>query len=97
MIFQPLTDKVALISGCGSASGIGFAIAKSLKNAGAQLFITSTTDRIYDRAAKLLATGFVADLTQLDHCQQLISQISALDILINNAGMTSVGNPLIKG
>jgi 3-oxoacyl-[acyl-carrier protein] reductase len=89
-----LTTRTALISGCGAKGGIGYATAKALKNAGAQVFITSTTDRIYDRAQELGVNGFVADLTQLDQCQKLICEISSLDILINNAGMTSLNNPV---
>ena len=73
-----LTNQSALISGCGSAGGIGYAIAKALKNAGATVFITSTTDRIYDRAKELGVTGFVADLTQEEACQKIISQITSL-------------------
>ena len=91
---QNLIGKTALISGCGAAGGIGYAIAKALKNAGANIFITSTTDRIYDRAKELSATGFVADLTQEQACQEIISQITSLDILINNAGMSSLITPL---
>ena len=96
-ISNPLSGKTALISGCGAAGGIGYAIAKALKNAGAQVFITSTTDRIYDRAKELSATGFVADLTQEEACQKIISHLSSLDILINNAGMSSLITPLSKG
>jgi len=93
---QNLIGKTALISGCGAAGGIGYAIAKAFKQAGAQVFITSTTDRIYDRAKELSFTGFVADLTQEAACQKIISQIPSLDILINNAGMSSLINPLSK-
>lgn len=93
---QNLVGKTALISGCGAAGGIGYAIAKALNQAGATVFITSTTDRIYDRAKELSVTGFVADLTQEERCQRIISQLSSLDILINNAGMSSVNKPLSK-
>jgi len=89
-----LTGKTALISGCGAAGGIGYAIAKAVKDAGATVFITSTTDRIYDRAKELAVTGFVADLTQEEACQKIISHLPSLDILINNAGMSSLNNPL---
>jgi 3-oxoacyl-[acyl-carrier protein] reductase len=91
-----LTSKTALISGCGAEGGIGFAIAKSLKAAGAKVFITSTTDRIYDRAKEAGVTGYVADLTDFTQCEKIISNISSLDILINNAGMTSINNHLSK-
>jgi 3-oxoacyl-[acyl-carrier protein] reductase len=40
------------------------------------------------------ATGFIADLTDLEECQSLINQIGELDVLVNNAGMTSINNPL---
>ena len=93
-ISNQLSNKTALISGCGAKGGIGFAIAKALKDAGATVFITSTTDRIYDRAKELSVTGFIADLRYEDQCQRLISQISSLDILINNAGMSTLKNPL---
>ena len=84
----------ALISGAGAPGGIGFAIAKSLAAADATLFITSTTDRIHQRATELGATGFIADLTDFEQCQSLINQIGELDVLVNNAGMTSINNPL---
>ncbi len=36
-------DRVALVTGAGSADGIGFATARLLKQAGAKVAITSTT------------------------------------------------------
>lgn len=84
----------ALVSGAGAPGGIGFAIAKSLAATGATLFITSTTDRIHQRATELGATGFIADLTDLEQCQSIANQIGELDVLVNNAGMTSINNPL---
>ena len=41
-----VTNRVALVTGAGSPNGIGFATAKLLKDAGARVAITSTTDRI---------------------------------------------------
>src|SRR5438105_13537322 len=63
-----LADKVALVTGAGSPTGIGFATARILGREGAAVAISSTTDRIHDRAAELhadgiAAGGFVADLT----------------------------------
>lgn len=89
-----LTGKRALVSGAGASGGIGFAIAKSLKYLGAEVFITSTTERIYDRASDLGVTGFIADLTKESECLELIARVGALDILVNNAGMTSQNDPL---
>jgi 3-oxoacyl-[acyl-carrier protein] reductase len=89
-----LTGKCALVSGAGAPGGIGFAIAKSLKDLGAEVIITSTTERIYDRASDLGVTGFIADLTKESECLELIARVGALDILVNNAGMTSQNDPL---
>ncbi|MFM8966292.1 MAG: SDR family NAD(P)-dependent oxidoreductase [Actinomycetota bacterium] len=90
----PLAGKRALISGAGAQGGIGVAIAKVLKDLGAEVFITSTTERIHERAKELGVTGLVADLTRESDSLRLISSIERLDILVNNAGMTSVDNPL---
>lgn len=89
-----LEGKVALVSGAGSRGGIGFAIAKVLCEFGAEVWITSTTERIYERAEEIGANGFVADLTDIEQCQSLVGLFSSLDILVNNAGMTSIGSPL---
>jgi 3-oxoacyl-[acyl-carrier protein] reductase len=88
-----LKGKSALVTGAGDASGIGFAAAKALKELGAEVFITSTSDRIYSRAEELGVKGFIADLTKELDVQALESKISNLDILVNNAGMTSVTSP----
>ena len=89
-----LLGKRALVSGAGAPGGIGFAIAKSLKELGAEVFITSTTERIHERARELGVIGVVADLTKESDCARVISQVGALDILVNNAGMTSINSPL---
>lgn len=92
-----LAGKYALVSGAGAPNGIGFAIGKLLRKLGAEVFITSTTERIFERASEIGATGAVADLTDEADCRKLISAIPKLDILVNNAGMTSLINPLGKG
>ncbi len=84
----------ALVTGAGAPGGIGFAIAQALKEIGAEVFITSTTDRIMKRAQELGATGFIADLTIAEECERLIKEIGELDVLVNNAGMTSINSPL---
>ena len=92
-----LDSLKALVTGVGSASGIGFAAAKALKELGAEVFITSTSDRIYIRAEELGVKGFIADLTKESDVQALESKIPNLDILVNNAGMISVTSPAPSG
>ena len=92
-----LAGKTALITGAGSANGIGFATARALRELGAEIIITSTTDRIHDRAKEIGAQSFVADLTKESDVATLASQISSLDILVNNAGMTSISSPAKTG
>jgi 3-oxoacyl-[acyl-carrier protein] reductase len=84
----------ALVTGAGAPGGIGFAIARALKESGATVFITSTTERINDRARELGVTGLIADLTIPEDCQRIIKEIGELDVLVNNAGMTSINSPL---
>src|SRR5260370_27964663 len=96
------SGKVALITGAGSPQGIGFATARLLAKQGSKIAITSTTERIEERAGELAAEGadvfaFHADLRDLARTQVLVQEVCArygrLDILINNAGMIQVGGP----
>ena len=87
-----LKGKKALITGAGSSSGIGFASATALKQLGAEVIITSTSNRIFDRATEIQARGLVADLCDEKQVKELFSNIDSLDILVNNAGMTSISN-----
>ena len=94
--------KVALVTGAGSAQGIGFATARLLARRGAKVAITSTTERIEARVRELAAEGddvfaLTADLRDHDRTQELVRQVldryERLDILVNNAGMTQIGSP----
>jgi 3-oxoacyl-[acyl-carrier protein] reductase len=90
-----LAGRHTLVSGCGSAEGIGFATARLLGLLGARVSITSTTDRIHERARELDACGFVADLTDPAQAQALVAGAraahGAIDVLVNNAGMVQTG------
>jgi 3-oxoacyl-[acyl-carrier protein] reductase len=92
---EDFTNRVALITGAGSAGGIGFATAKALQKAGAKLCITATTDRILDRAAELGCMAHKADLIDPAQVQGLFAAIAAqlgpVSVLINNAGMVQSG------
>ncbi|THG33604.1 SDR family oxidoreductase [Naasia lichenicola] len=96
-----LTGRVALVTGAGSAEGIGFATATALGELGAHVIITSTTDRIQDRVAELesagiSATGVIARLEEASLVDRFASELDRLDlrpdILVNNAGMVMVGD-----
>jgi 3-oxoacyl-[acyl-carrier protein] reductase len=92
---EDFTNRVALVTGAGSAGGIGFATAKALQKAGAKLCITATTDRILDRAAELGCMAHKADLIDPAQVQGLFAAIAAqlgpVAVLINNAGMVQSG------
>jgi 3-oxoacyl-[acyl-carrier protein] reductase len=94
--------RVALITGAGSPLGIGFATASLLAQNGAKIAITSTTDRIKERARELATENtdvfaIAADLRDHASTQSLIREVLArfgrIDILVNNAGMTQISNP----
>lgn len=101
-----VAGKTALITGAGSASGIGFATARLLHQAGAKVAITSTTNRIADRLAELGGSAhdsfaMLADLTKSTQVADLIaaaeSALGPIDILVNNAGMTQIGGDISGG
>ena len=92
--------RVALVTGAGSPTGIGFAAARLLGREGAKVAITSTTDRIQGRASRLEADGveaaaFIADLTDEAQAKVLVEAVftrfGAIDVLVNNAGMVQTG------
>jgi 3-oxoacyl-[acyl-carrier protein] reductase len=97
-----LTGRVALVTGAGSAEGIGFACARLLIEMGAAVLLSSTTDRIQRRVAELRsggaeAEGRAGDLTDPATAEALVAAAmdrwGRLDVVVNNAGMTSVSDP----
>lgn len=83
-----LEGKVAVVTGGGS--GIGLAICRRLRAAGAQVLVADITDRAKD-AIEDGSSFFRADVgdpvqvaAMLDHAIQLYG---SLDILVNNAGI----------
>jgi 3-oxoacyl-[acyl-carrier protein] reductase len=91
--------RVALVTGAGSPTGIGFATATILAREGASLAIASTTDRIHERATELRGSGadvegYAADLTDRGQVRGMVDAIvgrfGRVDVLVNNAGMVSV-------
>ncbi len=93
-----VAGRVALVTGAGSAGGIGFATARLMKEAGATVAITSTTDRIFERLEELGGAGAfaaTADLTKRAEVERLVAEVAAalgpIEILVNNAGMVQLG------
>ena len=94
-------DKgVAVVTGAGSDSGIGFAIARRLARAGHELLLAGLSPRIRDRAEALCAEGsrahaFQGDLTIEATVRELARRAEALGppvtALVNNAGMAVLG------
>ena len=102
MVFD-MTGARVLITGAGSPDGIGFASARMLAQMGARLFLTGASDRVLDRASELRKTGVhveatTADLTSAGDASELVEQavafLGGLDVVVNNAGMTSVDAPM---
>lgn len=87
-----LQGKIVLITGGGS--GIGFAIAQCMIQAGAKVVITGRREQMLKDAVVELGENafyFVNDVTALEHLEDLVeqieTQIGAIDILVNNAGI----------
>jgi 3-oxoacyl-[acyl-carrier protein] reductase len=98
--------RTGIVTGAGSAHGIGFATARRLGETGVRVVVTSTTDRIFERVAELRAAaisaeGVVADLTDPGGASAVLAcanrSFGDVDILVNNAGMTSVSDPDAPG
>ncbi len=96
-----LDGRVAVVTGAGSPTGIGFAVSRRLGELGAAVVLTATTDRVHDRVRELgesgvRAAGLVADLTDPAAAEALAASVVArwdrVDVLVNNAGMVSVSD-----
>src|SRR5215470_9155822 len=92
--------QTAIVTGVGSAEGIGFAVARLLYQEGALVAITSTTERIFKRANEIDSAGErliarVADLTREAQVSRFVQDVlgwnGRIDILVNNAGMAQAG------
>ena len=90
-----LQDKVALVT--GASSGIGKAIALELDKAGMNLVLNARSeDELKEVASKCQqAKIFAASLTEPEVPQKFLDfaldSFGQVDVLINNAGMMSVG------
>lgn len=90
-----LANKTAVISGAASLRGIGRATARLFAEHGARVAILDLDAAGAGQAAKELGDrhiGFGCDVADLNSCRQAadkaIAAFGAIDILINNAGIT---------
>jgi len=81
--------KVALVTGC--AAGIGFAIAESLAEQGAQVVGLDIDKDIPEIMAKIGGVGLVVNLTNDEATQKAVAfaveQFGGIDIVVSNAGI----------
>ncbi|OQS16390.1 oxidoreductase [Nocardia donostiensis] len=86
-----LTGKTALVT--GSTQGIGLAIAGGLARSGAQVVVNGRTPgRVESAVAELRGaggdvTGLAADVATTEGVEQLLNELPAVDILVNNLGV----------
>jgi 3-oxoacyl-[acyl-carrier protein] reductase len=100
---QIFEGQTAIVTGAGSSAGIGFSVARALLASGASVTITSTTERIHERARELDPTGkdvvaIIADLTSENDARRIVDSVvqrsGRIDVLVNNAGMAQTGQSL---
>ena len=101
-MFLELPGRVAIVT--GAARGIGFAIAERLSTAGAHVVVadiaedgaTAAAERLSEGGGK--AVGVAADVTSPDEVRALVDRalesFDAVDVLVNNAGITGPDAPL---
>jgi 3-oxoacyl-[acyl-carrier protein] reductase len=91
-----LTGRTALVTGAGSASGIGFAVARMLGELGARVIVTATTEGVHERVTELVelgvrASGVICTLDSVEGVRGLSDALAGgglePTILVNNAGM----------
>ncbi|MDE3004175.1 MAG: SDR family oxidoreductase [Gemmatimonadota bacterium] len=97
---QPLTGKVAIVT--GASAGIGRATARALAAAGAHVIVTARrSDRLDSLVAEIhgsggSATARAADVATLSDVQSVVDatvdQSGRVDILVNNAGIMKIAS-----
>ena len=87
--------RAALVT--GGSSGIGFAIARMLRDMDFDVTVAARTAEKLERAAEELgAHAVVTDVSNEDECERLVTKhgdrFGRLDVLVNCAGVGIAGN-----
>ncbi|MBS0232778.1 MAG: SDR family oxidoreductase [Proteobacteria bacterium] len=86
-----LKNRSVLVT--GASRGIGYGIAEGFAASGANLAILAEDESIHDAAARLsedsgrTVRAFVADITDKTAVAKAFTEITNLDVLVNNAGL----------
>jgi NAD(P)-dependent dehydrogenase (short-subunit alcohol dehydrogenase family) len=91
MLAMTLAGRVALITGAGSATGLGNAIAGSLAAAGSAVVLADLDLEGATRNAGRIgaaARALAMDVTDEASVEAAVGAIGRVDILVNNAGIT---------
>lgn len=99
-----LKDKVALITGSGSAIGFGHAAAVTMAKEGAHIIVNDINIEAAEKTAEEIrglgvkAIAVKADVGNSAEVQAMVKQaiaaFSKIDILVNNAGAGGAGGPI---
>ena len=86
-----LRGRLALITGAGSDRGLGYAIARALASAGAEVVLSDIDVEGARRNAAAIgasARAVALDVTSEASVAEAVSEVGRVDILVNNAGIT---------
>ncbi|TDV35606.1 NAD(P)-dependent dehydrogenase (short-subunit alcohol dehydrogenase family) [Paraburkholderia caballeronis] len=90
-----LDGKVAIVTGCASRRGIGWATARLFAQHGARVAMLDLNEDDARSAAAAIGDahqGYACDVRDARRCEQVVAQIvetfGAVDILVNNAGVS---------
>ena len=79
----------------GGSRGIGAALARALRAAGAEVAVVARPSEDLQRVADEVAgTAYPCDLAEPDQVADLVARVEAdgpIDVLVNNAGLSAVG------
>ena len=97
---NPIVQRKAIVT--GAANGLGYAVAKSLAQAGTSISICDTDSRVIEVAEELrrwtdVVYAEVADVSQPMHIKSFVDNaahaMSGIDIVVSNAGIVRPTQP----